>query len=313
VSLRHRLRDWYLRLEKARAGGSYWQYARRYLSYLNRELAGWPKVIVKATDLTFQNEAYLAAAAVAYFAFFSLFPLILLAVAVASIWLDPVWAEQYIMEQMEFVAPALGELLGANLTQIVSARRSITGFALITLIWSASTIFYVLTSALDQIWQVETIRPVWRYRGLAILIVLLVCAFLLLATFASSIALTVLDAILPEQLRLLDSFWEAVSSLVITVALFAILYRSLPHIQLRWSDVLPGAVAAGILWEMAKRIFLYFVANYVSASNLVYGSVAAITVFLTWAYFSGLIFLFGAYLNSERKRWLRKERLTVIE
>jgi len=311
--MRHRLRDWYRRLEKDRAGVSYWQYARRYISHLNRELAGWPKVIVKATDLTFQNEAYLAAAAVAYFAFFSLFPLILLAVAVASIWLDQVRAEQYIMEQMEFVAPALGELLGANLTQIVAARRSITGFALITLLWSASTIFYVLTSALDQIWQVETIRPVWRYRGLAILIVLLLCAFLLLASFVSSIALTVLDAIMPEQFRLLDSFWEAVSSLAITVALFAILYRSLPHIHLRWSDVLPGAVAAGLLWEIAKRIFLFFVANYVSASNLVYGSVAAITVFLTWAYFSGLIFLFGAYLNSERKKWLRKERLKVID
>jgi membrane protein len=288
-----------------------WQRGRGYLSYLNKQALGWPKVMTTAVYLTFQPEAYLAAGAVAYFAFFSLFPLILLAVALASIWLDPGLAELYVMERMEFVAPALGELLGANLVQIVADRRSITGFALLALLWAASTIFHVITSALDQIWQVKAARPIWRYRGLAILIVLAICAFLLLASFLSGMALTLLDAFMPEQFHRLDIFWEAFSSLAITMTLFTLLYRYLPHTSLSWGDVLPGALAAGVLWEAAKRIFLYFVANYLSVSNLVYGSVAAIIVFLTWAYFSSLIFFFGAYLNSERKKWHRRTRLGV--
>ena len=54
---------------------------------------------------------------------------------------------------------------------------------------------------------------------------------------------------------------------------------------------------AGFLWELAKKTFLSLVSTYISVSNLVYGSVAAMIAFLAWAYLSGLIFLFGAYLS----------------
>ena len=54
---------------------------------------------------------------------------------------------------------------------------------------------------------------------------------------------------------------------------------------------------AGLLWELAKKTFLLFVSTYISLSNLVYGSVAAMLAFLVWAYLSGLIFLFGANLS----------------
>jgi membrane protein len=56
-------------------------------------------------------------------------------------------------------------------------------------------------------------------------------------------------------------------------------------------------MGAGLFWELAKRAFVYFVSTYISVSNLVYGSVAAIVAVLTWAYLSGLIFLFGAHLS----------------
>ena len=71
----------------------------------------------------------------------------------------------------------------------------------------------------------------------------------------------------------------------------------LPHGAAGWREILPGAIGAGLLWELAKKAFLFFIATYISASNLVYGSVAAIVAFLTWAFLSGHIFLFGAYLN----------------
>jgi membrane protein len=71
----------------------------------------------------------------------------------------------------------------------------------------------------------------------------------------------------------------------------------LPHGASTWREILPGAMGAGLLWELAKKIFLVFVSSYVSLSNLVYGSVAAMIAFLVWAYLSGLIFLFGSYLS----------------
>jgi uncharacterized BrkB/YihY/UPF0761 family membrane protein len=56
-------------------------------------------------------------------------------------------------------------------------------------------------------------------------------------------------------------------------------------------------VGAGLLWEMAKKTFLAFVSAYISISNLVYGTLAAIIAFLVWAYLGSLILLFGAYLS----------------
>ena len=60
---------------------------------------------------------------------------------------------------------------------------------------------------------------------------------------------------------------------------------------------MPGALGAGLLWELAKKAFLFFISTYISVSNLIYGSVAAIIAILTWAYLSSLIFLFGAYVS----------------
>jgi membrane protein len=76
-----------------------------------------------------------------------------------------------------------------------------------------------------------------------------------------------------------------------------VLYIMLPHGASTWREILPGAIGAGLLWELAKKAFLFFVSTYISVSNLVYGSMAAIIAFLTWAYLSALILLFGAFLS----------------
>jgi membrane protein len=86
-------------------------------------------------------------------------------------------------------------------------------------------------------------------------------------------------------------------AILLDIALFMVLYIMLPHGASTWREILPGAIGAGLLWEIAKKAFLFFVTTYISVSNLVYGSVAAIIAFLAWAYLSGLTFLFGAYLS----------------
>jgi uncharacterized BrkB/YihY/UPF0761 family membrane protein len=53
----------------------------------------------------------------------------------------------------------------------------------------------------------------------------------------------------------------------------------------------------GLLWELTKKAYLIFVSTYISVSNLVDGSVAAIIAFLAWVYLSGLIFIFGVFLS----------------
>jgi membrane protein len=204
---------------------------------------------------------------------------------------------QLIIQRLEFIAPAMGQLLGPNIDEIIEARGPVTGVALIGLIWSASTVFYTFTHTLNEIWGGKQRRPIWKRRGLAILFVLsFVGPTLFLASFASSL-MAHLRTLLPDSIHSIGAVVSWALAILLDIALFMALYIMLPHGASSWREVLPGAMGAGFLWELAKKAFLSFVSTYISVTNLVYGSVAAIIAFLAWAYLSGLIFLFGAYLS----------------
>lgn len=288
-----------------RSGVRFWQQLTDQVVQTTRQGRWWSRIFLRALQQTLAPETALTSAAIGYFTLFSLFPLTLLSVAIASLWFDPLWAESEIVTQLEFVAPALGELLGNNLERIVVSRGPVTGVALLILLWSASNIFNVLTRALDKIWDVPAIRPVWRHRGLAMVMALGISFLLLAAFFAEGTVLTILGTLLPEELMTLRPYTNQLWAALVSVALFAILYYLLPHVKLTWRQVMPGAAVAGLVWEGAKRFFLYFIGVYLSRSNLVYGSLTTIMLFLTWTYVSSMIFLFGAYLNVE---YLRRQK-----
>jgi YihY family inner membrane protein len=274
-----------------------WQQSLRRSHKLNERSHGWPGMIIGAVRLTLLPGSAIKAASIAFFALFSLFPLTLLSISIASLSLDPSMGQQFIVNKLEFIAPALGTLLGQTIDEIILARGSITSVALIALLWSASTIFYTLTLTMNEIWSNQRIRPVWKRRGLSILIVLaIVGPVLFLASLASSMIAN-LRTWLPEGVISLGGGTGILLAILFDVALFIVLYSLLPHGASTWRDILPGAIGAGLLWEIAKKAFLFFVSSYIAVSNLVYGSVTAIIAFLAWAYLSGLIFLFGAFLS----------------
>jgi membrane protein len=246
---------------------------------------------------TFKPATAITAAAIAYMAIFALFPITLLSIAIASFTLGPLVDPQLIVQKLEFIAPALGQLLGKNITEIVQARGPVTIFALVVLIWSASTIFSTLTSTLNRIWGNKRPRPFWRQRGLAIIFILIFAGpILFLASIAGSMIFNLITW-LPDRLIQVVGVGGMVLAILLDVAFFMVLYLMLPHAASTWREIFPGALAAGLLWELAKKGFLLFISTYLSSSNLVYGSVAAIIAFLTWAYLSGEIFLFGAYVS----------------
>jgi len=274
-----------------------WQQGMRSARRLNERTHGWLGLAAGATRDTLKPSSAITAAAIAYFALFSLFPFTLLSISVASFNLGPLMDQQLVVQKLEFIAPALGQLLGQNLDEIIRARGPITSVAFVSLIWTASTIFYTLTQTLNEIWGNKRSRPVWKRRGLAILFVLtIVGPALFLTSFAGSMIAN-LRAYMPDQIFPIGGGISFVVAILLDVALFMVVYIMLPHGVSTWREIFPGAVGAGLLWELAKKAFLLFVSTYISLSNLVYGSVAAIMAFLAWAYLSGLIFLFGAFLS----------------
>ncbi len=279
------------------------------LKRLDKRSGGWPSLLLQSGHDVLTFRFSLISAAVGYFTLFSIFPLILLTVAVASISLDPfptiTDSELHqLVNRFEFVVPAINDLLGANLERIERNRGAITGFSAVSLLWSASSVFYVLTRALDGIWSAGSNRPAWRHRAVAITLVMVFSVVLWTVSVAGSAAATLLFRLLPGFLSDHFVYLGFLGTAGLSVAVFAMLYYFLPHMRMSWHDIIWGAIIAGVLWEVAKRAFFFFVTHYLSLSNLVYGSVTAIIAFLAWSYASTLIFLFGAHVNVKLRRRL---------
>ena len=290
-----------------------WQQGIRSAHRFDKRTHGWLGLLTGAAKQALKPDSALTAAAIAYFAIFSLFPLALLSIGIASFSLGPLMDQQVVVQRLEFIAPALGQLLGKNLDEIIRARGPVTVVALGSLIWSASSMFFVLIGTLTKVWGIERSRPIWKRRGLAILFVLaFIGPILFLASFADSMITNLLTRLPGPIIQIVGGVGLGLAVLL-NVALFMVLYLMLPHAASSWREILPGAIAAGLLWELAKRAFLFFISTYISISNLIYGSVAAIIAILTWAYLSSLILLFGAYLSVSyfQKRNNKKQQARI--
>ncbi len=261
------------------------------------------KIWLQALKQTLKIDTTLASAGIAFFALFSLFPLILLIVAISSFWFDPLWVESKLVTQLEFIIPGLSQLLGKNFERIIQARSSVTQLASLVLIWSSSTLFSIMARALDSVWSSREVRTGWRYRSMSLLFVIGISLIILPTIFIATTIIPIIDHFIPAFVSQAYTIITPLVSIVISSFLFGLLYRFVPHNRPVWREVWPGAIACGILWELAKRIFLHFTSRYLSASNLVYGSFSTIIVFLAWVYLSGIIFFFGAQLSAGYSLW----------
>ena len=122
-----------------------WQHGMRGAHRFNERTHGWSGILAQAVREALTPNSAITAAAIAYFALFSLFPLALLSISIASFSLGASMDQRLIVQKLEFIAPALGQLLGQNIDEIIQSRGPVTSLASLSLIWSASTIFYTLT------------------------------------------------------------------------------------------------------------------------------------------------------------------------
>jgi membrane protein len=81
-------------------------------------------------------------------------------------------------------------------------------------------------------------------------------------------------------------------SLLVTAALFAVIFKVLPDASTKWKDVLPGAIVSAVLFIIGK----FAVSLYISQSNIssTYGAAGSLVILLLWVYFSSLVLYFGA-------------------
>ncbi|MGD0674128.1 MAG: YihY/virulence factor BrkB family protein [Polyangiaceae bacterium] len=252
------------------------------------------------------DACYRLGASLAYYALFALFPLLLLAVTAVGFFLSgDNAARQEILNSVASETPGFRALLGQTL-ESMQTHRTARGIGAIVgslaLVAGASGFFSELEWSFDVIWRVET-RPskgLWatllsglKSKALSFAVVV-GAAFALLASLAIGTALQAIGRAAIDR-GAAETFWqlvEALASFAFLTGLFATMYRIVPQANVKWRDVLGGALVTSLLFTGLKWLLAWYFAHV--SSYAAYGAVGAVLGLLTWIYVATLIILYGA-------------------
>ncbi len=260
-------------------------------------------MVSEAVHQFHENDLFTSAAAMSYFGLMTLFPALLLLLVLSN----RVAAGSHMISQIVQVYPGSTKFLEDTLKSLSGVSTGVIITCAVLVLWAGSWVFAVVERALNRVWG-TTHRTFLHGRALTLAMIGVVGLLLSISVLITSILVYMQDVagrLSPRQLEhyavlatVGSLFWQivfAVVSLLVTFALFAIVYRFMPNAHVTVWDTIPGAVIGGLLWEAAKYGFAWALSyfNY----EQVYGSVGAVVAVLTWGYVSSLVLLFGAQLT----------------
>jgi membrane protein len=278
---------------------------------LGRTLRNYGRAAVRGLAEFYNSDNITFASSIAYYSLISMFPFLMLVMAV----LGRVTVGDRDATLLQLVSQAVPGHLDFLFTQIqalseIRLNVGVAGFFFA--LWGSFGIFGAITSAINHAWGVEKRPSFWKHKLIAFII--LCSAGLLLAltlVLVSSIQLaqanwfTSLIRKVPE-LQELRGFVLTNMPTPMFIVIVSLLYYFVPNAQMRFRDVWPGALIAGILWRVAFSAFSWYVADL--SHFTVLGQVASVAVFLAWVFFSAAIFLYGVEVSAAYSR-IRKQKL----
>ena len=250
-----------------------------------------------------QNRGPEAAASISYYALFSLFPMLLFLIAIASNVLEQEGIQYQILEYISEIIPVSQDVIIGQIETVLAARGAVGLFALITFLWSSSGVFNTLATHINRAWVRSNSRSFMHQRLIALGIV----AGLVGLTFGSLIATTVFNLLPISRLSVWEdtSTWQTLTSVssqvvpfVVRLVIFWLLYRMVPATKVKGLAAFWGALAAALAWELSTNGFTWLLSSGLVHYELVYGSLGAIIALLFWIYLISWILLFGAYLTA---------------
>jgi len=269
----------------------------------------YDRVVKRVWRGLFEDRVFGWAAELGFYFLFALFPTLICASSILGLVARS--AHQFygqLLGHLAIVIPtsAMGVVLKTFNETTTAATSGKVTFGLIAAIWSASVGVSAIQETLNAVYKIEDRRSYLMARlqaiGLTILLILMVTAGLgsMLAGdyFAHLIGHEVRDVILRVAgigaVRLVS--WTLACALLALT--FAVLYYWAPGCSMRWHWITPGAVIGIVGWMLASLGFRLYL-HYFNTYSVTYGSLGAVVILLMWFYITGLMFLFGAEVNSQ--------------
>lgn len=241
-------------------------------------------------------------ASLAYYTIFSLAPMLLIALSIASLFWDRGQLQGQLVAQMEGLvgrqgAEAVQTMLDNANRQGSGVLGTIIGF--VTILFGATGLFAALQKTLNQVWEVEA-KPgqgIWSFVRTRILSfgMVLGIGFLLLVSLVVSTAVAALGKWAQGLLPGAEVLFQVLTFLLsfgLAVVLFAMIFKYLPDVKIAWRDVWTGAVATALLFTIGKFLIGLYLGRSTVASS--FGAAGSVIVLLLWVYYSAQILFLGA-------------------
>jgi YihY family inner membrane protein len=250
-----------------------------------------------------QTEVHTYAFSVAANVILSLFPFIVLMLTLArQVFHSPAMVA-VIADEIRYFLPAGQDFVIRNMTILSRSHGGVQIASIVMLLISSTGVFMPLEVALNQVWGAGGNRSYVKNQ-----IVSLGLAFAIGTLTLTSIALTAAQHSLLSFLFLGNSdnvvfnflaHWLLqISAVVISVLIFLLIYWVLPNRRLPIMAVVPAAVTTGLVWEVAKRVYIAVLPLLDFRS--VYGPFSVSVSLMMWAFVSGLLMLAGAHYSASR-------------
>jgi membrane protein len=256
-----------------------------------------------------KNGPYMSAA-IAFYAFFALFPLSLALITIFSLFLGIEGFEERLIVGLETQIPVLAAQDDTFLTNFFESLRSgaavSSAVATLGLILASKAVFGSIRKSINTIWGITKTRPFLTEQAMDF-ILLVGAALLLIVSFSISTIFVYfedLTTIVAPNTPISDrALWAQVARFsppVLSFLVFLILYWWLPNTKLRFKEVFPTALLGAAAFEVSKAVFIFYLQNAAGITNGIYGGVSAIIVLMVFVYVSAIIMLVGAQVTS---RW----------
>jgi len=263
------------------------------------------------------------AASIAYFGAFSLAPIIVIMITVASLVFGKRATEGLIADAL---TGTFGEETARFIQSMIAAIYGSTGLTLATvlavlvLIWAATRIVGSVRGALNDIWGVQGHGGggwlgfiVGKLIDVAMVIGI---GFMFLLTMLANTAVTAMTTYFSQHLPLPGWLLQILSvlfSLAITIFFLAVMFRVLPNVKVRIVYILVGASITGILFTIGNYVIGMYLGR--TSPGSAFGAAGSLAVLMIWFYYVSYIIIFGAEVTQAyaRRASLRKLRLAATE
>lgn len=244
-----------------------------------------------------------ASASMAYYALFSIFPMLLVLIVIGSFFIDQNEVQNQLLNLLEGVIPGVEEVIIGNIEEVLKLRGAVTFFALASLTWSATSVFNILAKNVNRAFPKASVPDFIKGRLMGIFMILILIVLMLLSFGVSTLSSLIPAIKIPFNDNYLhETFIWQIGGFLIPIGfnflMFWAIYYWIPTVKVSRKASVLGGLFAGVAWELLNNVFTWYLSSGISQYRLIYGSVGMIVALMFWIYLTALITLLGAHLTA---------------